>query len=256
MMKPIIEFKNVYKSFGGHRVLNGVDIAIYHGETITILGGSGTGKSVFLKLLLGIIHPDKGQIFFKGKIIENMTEEDIVDMRSHIGMLFQNAALFDSLTVAENIAYPLQQHFQLHEDEILKKVSHKLELVGLPGVENLMPAELSGGMKKRVGLARAIATNPDIVLYDEPTTGLDPANTKRINHLIKELQRKLEVTSIVVTHDLESASYVSDRLALIHEGKFGFIGTVEEAKNSNDEVVNRFMCGEMDTGDIYEPTES
>ncbi len=245
----IVEFKNVSKFFGDKKVLEDADLSIEKGETITIMGGSGKGKTVFLKLLLGVLKADKGHIYFHGKDIGEMKEKNVVSMRRHIGMLFQGAALFDSLSVAENVAYPLREHFDYDDNAIAKIVTEKLGLVGMPGVEELMPAELSGGMKKRVGLARAIATDPDIILYDEPTTGLDPANTKRICNLILELQHKLKVTSIVVTHDMESAFRVTDRIAMLSNYKFEFVGTKEEAKNSSIPLVKHFINGDMDTND-------
>ena len=241
----IIEFKQVFKSFGQKDVLKDTSLSVKEGETITILGGSGTGKSVFLKLLLGVMKPDEGEIFYRGENIVEMNEQRLTEMRKKIGMLFQGAALLDSLSVRENVAYPLRQHFKLKDDELEQRVQEKLSLVGLPDSLDLYPSELSGGMKKRVGLARAIATDPEIILYDEPT-GLDPANTKRINHLIKELQKKLSVTSIAVTHDIESAFFISDRFALLKNHSFRFVGTKEEAKHSTDEVVQGFLNGELE----------
>jgi len=248
-MISIIEFKNLYKSFGENVVLDGANLVIEKGETITIIGGSGKGKTVFLKLLLGVMKPDQGKVMFRGQSLGDMEEREIVSMRKHIGMLFQGAALFDSLTVAENVAYPIREHFDYDEDKIAGIVAQKLEMVGLPGTEEMMPADLSGGMKKRVGLARAIATDPDVILYDEPTTGLDPANTKRICKLILELQQKLKVTSVVVTHDMEAAFEVTDRIALLHDRRFYFIGTKDEARGSADPVVQNFIQGQMETGD-------
>ncbi len=248
-MAPIIEFKKVSKVFGSNKVLVDADLSIGDGETITIIGGSGKGKTVFLKLLLGVLRPDGGKVMFKGRSLGDMEEKDVVRMRSRIGMLFQGAALFDSLSVAENVAYPLRQHFDYGEEKISQIVQAKLGLVGLPGVGEMMPADLSGGMKKRVGLARAIATDPDVILYDEPTTGLDPANTRRICNLILELQKKLHVTSVVVTHDMESAFRVTDRIALISDKRFSFVGTKEEARQSKDPLVRNFIAGEMETGD-------
>jgi len=201
-MLPIVEFKKVCKSFGENHVLVDADLSIEKGETITIIGGSGKGKTVFLKLMLGVIRSDSGKIVFRGQNLTDMGEREVVSMRKHIGTLFQGAALFDSMTVGENVAYPLKEHFDYDDDKIAEIVATKLQLVGLPDSQEIMPADLSGGMRKRVGLARAIATDPDIILYDEPTTGLDPANTKRICRLILELQEKLKVTSIVVTHDM------------------------------------------------------
>ena len=246
-MKPIIEFKKVSIAFGKNKVIQGLDLSIYPGETITIIGGSGSGKSVTLKLLLGVLYPDSGQIFYEGRDVTLMNEKDLIDMRKEFGVLFQGSALFDSLTVRENIAYPLREHFDYSEQEISRIVAKKLSLVGLPDVEDMMPADLSGGMKKRVGLARAIATDPKVILYDEPTTGLDPTNTQRINRLIVQMQKTLKVTSIVVTHDMPSAFQVSDRLALLKEGKICFVGTVEEAKQSTHETVRDFIEGRMET---------
>ena len=242
----LIEFKNVSKSFGRKKVLDRVSLSIQKGETITIMGGSGTGKSVFLKLLLGVIYPESGEIFFKGEDVTRMSEDQLVKMRKQIGMLFQGAALFDSLSVAENIAYPLREHFDYTEAELSKIIAEKLQMVGLSGIEKMHPSELSGGMKKRVGLARAIATDPEVILYDEPTTGLDPANTNRINRLIQELQGQLKVTSVVVTHDMESAFTVANRIALLSKQHFVYIGTKEDAAKSADPVVQAFIHGELE----------
>ncbi len=249
MNQPIIAFKDVSKSFGEHHILDDVNISIAKGETLTIIGGSGKGKSVFLKLVLGVLRPDEGEVVFQGADVGTMKEKALRRMRSHIGMLFQGSALFDSLTVAENIAYPLREHFHYSEEELTHIVAKKLELVGLKGVEEMMPADLSGGMKKRVGLARAIATDPDVILYDEPTTGLDPSNTHRICRLIKKLQEKLGVTSVVVTHDMEAAFSISDRLALLADRHFGFVGTNEEARASKDPLVQNFIQGKMESED-------
>ncbi len=248
-VKHIIEFKGINKSFGIKKVLEGASLSIEKGETITIMGGSGKGKTVFLKLLLGVMKPDGGEVIFKGHDIGTMTSVEIRKMRSRIGMLFQGAALFDSLTVRENVAYPLREHFNYSEDQLSDIVAKKLDMVGLEGIEEMMPADLSGGMKKRVGLARAIATDPDVILYDEPTTGLDPANTRRICSLIKSLQEKLGVTSVVVTHDMEAAFSVTDRIAMIHNCQFGFVGTKDEARASSDPFVQNFIKGEMESED-------
>lgn len=245
MMKPLIRFEDVHIAFGKHKVLCGIHLPIFKGETITIIGGSGTGKSVTLKLLLGVLRPDQGRIYFQDREVSRMWEKELVGMRKKFGVLFQGGALFDSLTVQENVAYPLREHFDHSEKELRRIVAEKLRLVGLEGVERMMPADLSGGMKKRVGLARAIATDPQVVLYDEPTTGLDPTNTQRINRLIIQLQKKLDITSIVVTHDMDSAFQVSNRLALLKEGVIGFVGTVEEARSSKEEAVRLFIEGKM-----------
>jgi phospholipid/cholesterol/gamma-HCH transport system ATP-binding protein len=242
MKGPIIEISNLYKSYDGLRVLAGVNLDIRQGETITILGGSGTGKSVLLKLISGLEKPDRGTVRIDKRDITPLTEDELVPIRRKIGMLFQGAALFDSLSAGENVAYPIREHFRLPEKEIQRIVREKLRLVGLDAVEDKMPAELSGGMKKRVGLARAIAIDPEIILYDEPTTGLDPANTKRINQLIVELQRMLKVTSIVVTHDLESAYAVTDRLALLSHGRIALTGAKKEFKASTNKEVRDFIA--------------
>lgn len=244
-MTFMIECKNLSIAFGPKKVLNGLNLAIEQGETITIIGGSGSGKSVLLKLILGLLPPDQGEIFFKGREVFSMEEQALIEMRSKIGMLFQGAALFDSLTVFENIAYPIREHFSHPEEKITEMVREKLDLVGLEKTEGMFPADLSGGMKKRVGLARAIATHPEVILYDEPTTGLDPANTHRIAELILRLQKLLKVTSIVVTHDMETAFKVSDRVALLHDKKIEFVGSVEEVKKSANPVVQNFIRGDI-----------
>ena len=243
MSNIIIEFKDVYKSFNGILVHNGINLSIFEGEIISLLGGSGSGKSVLLKELIGLMKPDKGDIIVLDNNVTQMNEEALIELREHIGMLFQGAALFDSLTVFENIAYPLREHLKLTEKEIQERVAEKLQVVGLSGIEEKMPSELSGGMKKRVGLARAIATEPEIILYDEPTTGLDPMTAQRINDLIIELQRKLGITTIVVTHDLHCVKTVSDRIAMLHAGKIVAVGTWEELATSNIRVVQDFIGG-------------
>jgi phospholipid/cholesterol/gamma-HCH transport system ATP-binding protein len=241
MKTPIIGIQSVSKAFERQQVLNGVNLDIRKGETITILGGSGTGKSVLLKLISGLEKPDRGRIVIEARDIVPLNEQELISLRRKIGMLFQGAALFDSLSTGENVAYPIREHFRFSEEKIRKIVREKLRLVGLEGIEEKMPAELSGGMKKRVGLARAIAIDPEIILYDEPTTGLDPANTERINQLIVELQRILHVTSIVVTHDLESAYAITDRLALLHKGRIAMVGTQKEFLASRIQEVRDFI---------------
>jgi len=244
-MGEIIRIEGIHKSFNGLEVLKGVDLSIREGEVITILGGSGVGKSVLLKLITGLEKPDRGRILVYGKDIVRMDEEGLIPIRRKMGMLFQGAALFDSLTAGENVAYPIREHFNLPEQEIQRRVREKLRLVGLEGVEDKMPAELSGGMKKRVALARAIAIDPEIILYDEPTTGLDPANAKRIVQLIAELQKALRTTSIVVTHDLQSAFAISDRLALLHKGRIVAVEEKETFSSSPHEAVRAFIAGEL-----------
>ncbi len=245
--KTLIEFVDISKAFGSNQVFKSLCLDIYQGETLTILGGSGTGKTVLLKILLGLIHADSGKVFFEGEELHLMDEKELRMMRRRVGMLFQGGALFDSLTVKENVAYPIREHMpDTPEAEIDRIVAEKLELVGLPGIEEMLPNDLSGGMKKRVSLARAIATNPEVVLYDEPTTGLDPINCHRINRLIRDIQEKIKVTSIVVTHDMASAFYVSDRLAFLYKGKIHFIGTVDEARETEDSLVQSFISGSQD----------
>lgn len=240
-----IEYKGVVKSFGAKAVLDGLSLKIEKGETMTILGGSGSGKTILLKILLGLVQPDGGQVLVDGRAVSEMDDEELRKTRRRIGMLFQGGALFDSLNVKENVAYPLREHFQYSEDRIAKIVADRLSLVGLPGTEMVMTNDLSGGMRKRVALARAIATDPEVLLYDEPTTGLDPSNTRRINNLIQDLQRQLKVTSVAVTHDMESAFAISDRLALLHRGRIEFVGTPEEIRNSQNAVVTTFIQGEL-----------
>jgi len=245
-MKTLLQFKDVHIAFEGKPVLKGLNLEVREKEILTILGGSGSGKSVTLKLLLGVLTPDRGDVFFRGHNVVKMSETELIEMRKEIGMLFQGSALFDSLSVKENVAYPLREHHSKNEEELSQTVARKLALVGLNGIESMMPAELSGGMRKRVALARAIAADPQIILYDEPTTGLDPANTQRINNLILKMKERLMVSSVVVTHDLASAFLVSDRLALLHDGKICFVGTEEEAKQSTDPIVQNFIRGELD----------
>src|SRR3990170_4049307 len=239
----MIEIKEVYKSFGNNQVLNGVDLNINQGETIVILGRSGCGKSVLLKHIIGLMKPDKGQIFIDGEEITAYSYEKLSNLRRKFGMLFQGAALFDSMTVEENVGLGLTEHTALSRQKIKEIVKEKLRLVGMAGVENLKPAELSGGMKKRVGLARAIAMDPDIVLYDEPTTGLDPIMADVINELVIGLRNTLKITSIAVTHDIVSAYKIADRIAMLYEGKIIWVGTPQETKNSTDPVVMQFIHG-------------
>lgn len=242
---PIIEFKNVKKSFGEKKILDGLDLAVEQGETLTILGGSGSGKSVSLKLLMGLIEVDDGEICFKGEDITKMDEHQLMTFRRNVGMVFQGSALFDSISVYENIAYPLRVHFDYKEKKIEEIVSEKLSLVGLDGTQEMYPADLSGGMRKRIGLARAIATDPDVILYDEPTAGLDPSNTNRVSNLILNLQKILKVTSIVVTHEMNSAFKISNRIALLHNKHIEYIGSVDEVKNTPNSIVRDFINGEM-----------
>jgi phospholipid/cholesterol/gamma-HCH transport system ATP-binding protein len=245
MAEPLIRFRGVKKAFGPKLIYRSLDLDVFPGETITILGGSGVGKSVMLKLLIRLLDTDAGSITFHGDEVTTMPEKRVSLVRRRIAMLFQGAALFDSISVGENVAYGLREHFrkELDEAQVAERVDWALSLVGLPGIEQMRPADLSGGMKKRVGLARAIAVRPEVVLYDEPTTGLDPINTERINHLISGLRRAINVTSIVVTHDMKSAFKISDRLAMVHSGRIILVGTPDEFKASRDPRVHDFIEG-------------
>ena len=242
----LIEFRRVEKSFGPKRVFVDLNLNIHAGEAITIIGGSGMGKSVLLKLLIGLLDADGGSIVFDGEEVIGAPPAAITKIRRRIGMLFQGAALFDSLSVRENVAYGLREHLTMTEQEISERVHESLDAVGLPGIEAMWPANLSGGMKKRVGLARAIAIRPDVLLYDEPTTGLDPINVTRINRLILSLKDKLQVTSVAVTHDMQSAFTISDRIAMIDEGRVIFEGTPEEIRRADDPRVRDFIEGNAD----------
>lgn len=243
MKSPLIELLGIYKSFGDNSVLQGLDLRVERGESITIIGGSGAGKSVLLKLMIGLMKPDAGRILIEGQDIVPLRERELLKVRRNIGMVFQGSALFDSLSVGENIAFPLREHTGLSEVEIRQRVRETLALVGLDGIEGKDPAELSGGMRKRVGIARAIALVPRILLYDEPTTGLDPANVEKINELILDLKAKLAVTSVVVTHDLRSAFKISDRIALLHGGRIVASGSPQDIKRSSLHLVQDFIGG-------------
>jgi phospholipid/cholesterol/gamma-HCH transport system ATP-binding protein len=238
----MIEIVNLHKSFGHNRVLKGVNLTIEEGETNVIIGKSGSGKSVLLKHIVGLLFPDEGYVKVGGEIIHNTDSKKLYRIRRKFGYLFQGAALFDSMTVAENIALPIvENENNLTEIELNKKISKMLELVDLPGTEKLKPAELSGGMKKRVGLARALITDPEYILYDEPTTGLDPIMSDSIDGLIKHLAEQLNVTSIVVTHDMFSVKNVADEIAMMHEGKIYFEGTPKQLINSDDNIITDFI---------------
>ncbi len=239
----MIRIRDLKKRLGSKQVLNGVDLDIPQGRTVVVMGRSGTGKSVLLKHIIGLMTPDSGSIEVDGDQVVGMREHELNEVRKHFGLLFQGAALFDSLTVQENVGLPLREHQRLPEAEVRRRVSERLEWVGLKGVDDMKPASLSGGMRKRVGLARAIAMDPQYILYDEPTTGLDPIMSDVINRLIRSLQERLGVTSIVVTHDMNSAYHVGDILAMLHEGRVVFTGTPDEARNTNDPLVRQFIEG-------------
>ncbi|MGD9899316.1 MAG: ABC transporter ATP-binding protein [Calditrichaceae bacterium] len=242
----MIIIRNIVKSFDEKSVLRGVDLDILDGEKLVIIGQSGCGKSVLLKLILNLLQPDSGYILVDDIAIKKVGQTDLFSLRKQFGFLFQGAALFDSMTVAENIFLPLVEHTKMTPNEIRIKVAEKLDLVGLPGIENLKPAELSGGMKKRVGLARAIIMDPKYILYDEPTTGLDPIMAANIDKLIIELSEKLNVTSIVVTHDMQSVAKVADRVVMLHDGIIMFNGSVDELQNTTEPAVRQFVKGSPD----------
>ncbi len=239
----MIKIRGLKKRLGTKQVLDGVDLDIPAGETMVILGRSGTGKSVLLKHIIGLMHPDAGTIEVDGAEITGMVLHDLNEVRKRFGMLFQSAALFDSLTVGENVALQLREHTRLNANEIRQRVSERLDWVGMRGIEDMKTASLSGGMRKRVGLARAIAMDPAYILYDEPTTGLDPIMSDVINRLIRSLQARIGVTSIVVTHDMRSAFHVGDRLAMLHEGRVVFTGTPAEAHGTGNALVKQFIEG-------------
>lgn len=243
MAEAVISLRQLNITFGTHTVLDNIDLDVYKGETLAVLGPSGTGKSTVLRSMIGLLEPNGGQIFIQGEDVSGLDEDGWNRLRMKMGMVFQYSALFDFLTVGENVAFGLRQHTDKSDEEIQGIVTQMLDLVGLPGTQNLYPSELSGGMKKRVGLARAIAVNPEIVLYDEPTAGLDPIMSRNISRLIKKTQEQLHVTSVLVTHDMQSAFYAADRVAMLYEGHIVAIGTAEEMKNSTNPIVKAFIEG-------------
>ncbi|MGN6185978.1 MAG: ABC transporter ATP-binding protein [Thermoanaerobaculia bacterium] len=239
--EPFVEFHDVHKAYGPKAVLLGANLQVYRGEVLVILGGSGTGKSVTLRHMLGLEAPDAGRVIVEEEDITDLPEEELYRIRKKFGMLFQSGALFDSMTVFENVAFPLREHTDMSEEEIARNVREKLELVNLPNTEHLMPVDLSGGMRKRVGLARSIVLDPKVILYDEPTTGLDPITCQTINELIVDLQTKLSVTSVVVTHDIQSAFFVGDRVAFLNQGVFEWVGTMDDARDSDHPKLREFL---------------
>ncbi len=242
-MDPIISFRGVKKAFGPKVVYEDATLDIYPGETLTIIGGSGTGKSVLLKMLIGLLRADAGSIVAFGQDVTKLREEQFLPVRKRVAMLFQSGALFDSLTVAQNIKYPLREHKWGTEAQMDQRVEEVLEMVGMPNAQSLKPAQLSGGMRKRLGLARAIAMAPEVILYDEPTTGLDPINIRRINGMILSLQERLNITSIVVTHDMDTVFTVSNRVAMLYERRIAFAGTTEEIRQSPHSYIQEFIAG-------------
>lgn len=238
----LIKWEGLWKAFGPKRIYEDLNLEVKKGETLTIIGGSGTGKSVLLKCLIGLLYPDRGRILLEGADVTTFGEAQLREVRKRVAMVFQGAALFDSLTVAENIAYPLREHLkELSEDEISARVAKNLKMVNLPGIEQMRPSDLSGGMRKRVGLARAIAIEPEVILYDEPTTGLDPISTRIIDELIVSMKQQLGCTSIVVTHDMDSAFRVSDRMAMLARRRIVACGPVAEMKASTNPDVRAFF---------------
>jgi phospholipid/cholesterol/gamma-HCH transport system ATP-binding protein len=240
----IVELHGVHKRFGRLEVLRGIDLFLERGKTTVVIGESGTGKSVLLKVMTGLLSPEHGEVFFNNHRIDLMSEKELMQIRQHFGFLFQMGALFDSLTAYDNIAFPLVEHTNYSDKQISQIVTEKLRLVGLDGVQRKLPAELSGGQRKRVALARAIAMEPEIVLYDEPTTGLDPIRADTINDLIIKLKHEIKVTSVVVTHDMTSAFKVGDRIIMLHEGHFIADGPPQAYRNADDPRVRQFVLGE------------
>src|ERR1051325_4719461 len=238
---PFVEFDDVWKAYGPKQVLCGASVQVFRGEVLVILGGSGTGKSVTLRHMLGLEAPDSGRVIVEEEDVTDLPEEELYRVRKKFGMLFQSGALFDSMTVFENVAFPLREHTQMSEEEIARAVRERLELVNLPRTEDLMPVDLSGGMRKRVGLARSIVLDPKVILYDEPTTGLDPITSQPINELIIDLQSKLNVTSVVVTHDIHSAFSVGDRIAFLNKGVFEWVGGINEARDADHPKLREFL---------------
>ena len=241
----MIQLDNIYKSFGPKKVLEGVSLNIEKGESFVILGGSGTGKSVMLKNIIGLMKPDKGRIIIDGIDVTEYTREQWFALRHRFGMSFQESALFDFMTVFENVAFPIRRHTRSTEKTIRLRVSECLEMVGLRGNEHLMPSELSGGMRRRAGFARSIALNPEVLLFDEPTTGLDPVMTDQIDAVINDLRKGMSVTCVTITHDMVSAFDIADRIAMLHEGNIVFTGTPDEYLKADIDVVRRFLKGRI-----------
>ena len=245
----MISVRKLTKTLGTQQVLRGVDLEVANGQTCVILGRSGCGKSVLLKHFIGLFQPTSGEVWVEGEEITRLPERKLGGIRKKIGMLFQSGALFDSMNVEENLAFPLREAGVKSEDEIRDRVAEALEMVDLAGEQKKMPEKLSGGMRKRVGLARTIVGRPGCILYDEPTTGLDPIATDSINHLIRRLQKRLSVTSVVVTHDMKTAFHTADRVAFMHEGRIHFHGTVDEVRASTDPILTDFIQGRSGESD-------
>ena len=245
MNEPLVELRDVRKSFDAKAVLRGVSFALRKGTTLAVMGGSGSGKTVLLRITDGLIRPDEGQVALFGTRIERMREEAMLAIRKRAGFVFQSAALFDSLSVFENVAYPLREHTRMSLGEMSDRVHRFLSLVGMPDTDEVMPAELSGGMRKRVGIARALVLEPEVVFFDEPTAGLDPTNARLVAELMVTLRAGVCDTAIVVTHDIEFASMVADQMAILHQGRFADVGTPAEIRASSNPDVRRFLAGEL-----------
>lgn len=245
MNQTLLELKNIKKRFKDKQVHDGLSFELRQGEILSLFGGSGTGKSVCLRSIIGLEHPDAGEIVFRGNDISKYSEKQLFEVRKHIAYVFQNGALFDSMSVQDNLAYPLIEHTELSDDEIKDKITKMLALIGMTGSENLLPASLSGGMQKRVGLARAIILEPEVILYDEPTAGLDPQNTKNLLEIMRKI-RAMGRSGIFVTHDIPAALEISDRIAVLYNKKIHVIDTVENIKKSDDPVVKAFIEGSVD----------
>lgn len=241
--EPLIRIEGLRKSFGDLEVLRGTDLSVSKGESMVVIGGSGTGKSVLIKHIIGLLRPDEGTVTVDGQVVAELKRLGLGELRRGMGMLFQYAALFDSMTVGDNVAFALRQHSRMTPAEIADRVEEVLAMVGLSGVQGKWPAELSGGMKKRAGLARALARGPHIILYDEPTTGLDPILADQINDLILDFQHRLDVTSVTITHDMTSAYKIGDRIAMLYKGRIEEVGTPKEIQNSSNPVVQQFIHG-------------
>ncbi len=248
--RPIIELRNIHKSFGSLVVLKGIDLKIERGKTTVVLGESGTGKSVLLKIIVALLRPDRGRVFFENQDLTRLPERKLAEIRTKFGFLFQAGALFDSMTAAENVAFPLREHTNYDNAKIQEITQDRLRMVGLEQFGGRLPGQLSGGQKKRIALARAIALEPQVILYDEPTTGLDPVRADVIDELILKLKEDLHVTSIVVTHDMKSAFKVADRMLMLYHGNFIFDGTPDEIRQSKDERIQRFIAGEADPKEL------
>lgn len=243
MNAVMISLRQLTMAFGSKVVLDELDLDVYKGETLAVIGPSGSGKSTVIKVLTGLLAPTSGSVQIEGQETSGFDDDAWDELRCHMGVVFQYSALFDFLSVGENVAFGLRQHFKLPEAEVQSRVAALLEMVGMPGTQSMMPAELSGGMKKRVGLARALAMQPQVVFYDEPTSGLDPVMTMTISRLIRKTQQTLGVTSVLVTHDMESAYFAADRIAMLYKGKIVQVGTPDEIKRSSNPIVHAFVNG-------------